>query len=195
MACRFGPRHSNFRGEKALATFFAPGERLARRLPTRVELGLFVTSRIPHESLTNPSRSPHKRLTLLYHSPHAQASDFGTTNPTFRFPRLGSSLVPNSAALIGSQPRWFVLESFTARCGDRMSHRMSRIARWRHVSESDALKSARPGHCHGNQPRAVVANDGIGSDHVLHGHRFYGSVEHISLVYEFVWAVQCQLCR
>jgi hypothetical protein len=62
MACRFGPRHSNFRGEKALATFFAPGERLARRLPTRVELGLFVTSRIPLEVLTKDS---HFFITVL----------------------------------------------------------------------------------------------------------------------------------
>jgi hypothetical protein len=62
MACRFGPRHSNFRGEKALATFFALGERLARRLPTRVELGLFVTSRIPLEVLTKDS---HFFITVL----------------------------------------------------------------------------------------------------------------------------------
>ena len=177
-----------FPGRKSPSDFFRTRRTTGTPFAHPSRVGAF-------RDLTNPSRSPHKRLTLLYHSPHAQASDFGTTNPTFRFPRLGSSLVPNSAALIGSQPRWFVLESFTARCGDRMSHRMSRIARWRHVSESDALKSARPGHCHGNQPRAVVANDGIGSDHVLHGHRFYGSVEHISLVYEFVWAVQCQQCR
>ena len=62
MACRFGPRHSNFRGEKALATFLAIGERLARLLPNRVELGLFVTSRIPLEVLTKNS---HFFITIL----------------------------------------------------------------------------------------------------------------------------------
>ena len=62
MACRFGPRHSNFRGEKAFATFLAIGERLARLLPNRVELGLFVTTRIPHESLSKSSQKTHTSL-------------------------------------------------------------------------------------------------------------------------------------
>ena len=62
MACRFGPRRSKFRGDKALATFLALGEQLARRLPTRVELGLFVTSRISLEVLTKDS---HFFITIL----------------------------------------------------------------------------------------------------------------------------------
>jgi hypothetical protein len=64
MACRFGPRRLNFRGEKAFATFLAIGERLARLLPNRVELGLFVTSRIPHKVLTKNSY-PFRRLLTL----------------------------------------------------------------------------------------------------------------------------------
>jgi hypothetical protein len=62
MVCRLGPRRSNFRGEKAQATFLALGEQLARRLPTRVELGLFVTSRIPLKVLTKDS---HFFITIL----------------------------------------------------------------------------------------------------------------------------------
>ena len=104
MAWGFSPSRSNSRANKPPATFSKLGARVARH-------SLSEGVRLAFLSRTDPS-----------HKTHTSLSD--SSRPTVRLPQDRPDVPvphawlvsrPDSAASIGSRPRWFALESITAR--------------------------------------------------------------------------------